>query len=142
MTLRRLKIIKCQLRHWQQNGWQKVNDARTVYSVRSRDGSRAAGSRASCEQSINHFVLRKNKAKLKGSCHVYRYRGKHLICKAPLIYVCMCLATMIRNNKPVKVHIVCRPISLYEIFFRVKNKPSYLHKGGKLKALQSEQCSP
>ena len=54
------------------------------------------------------FILRKNKAMLKGSCRVYRrYRGKHLICKVPLIYVCMHLASMIRNNGPVKVHIVC-----------------------------------
>lgn len=53
--------------HWQQNGWQKVNDARTVRSVKSRDGSRAAGSHASCEQSINHFILGKNKMRCKGS---------------------------------------------------------------------------
>lgn len=142
MTLRRRKIIKCQARHWQQNGWQKVNEARTVWSVRSRDGSRAAGRHTSCEQSINHFALKKNKAQRKGRCHVYRYRGKHLICKVSLIYVCMRLAAMIRNNRPVKVHIVLQPISLYEIFLRVKNKLPYLHKGGSLKAFHREQCSP
>lgn len=78
--------------HWQQNVWQKVNDARTVWSVKSRDGSRAAGSHASCEQSINHFILRKNKMRCKGSSlctgRVGKKNQKHLIWKCFDSWLC------------------------------------------------------
>lgn len=110
MTLLHLKIIKCQLMHWQQNGWQKVNDARTVWSAKSGDGSRAAGSHASCEQSINHFILRKNKMKLKGSA-VCIGTEKNILFVSALIHVCMHLVTMNRNNRSVEAHIVLQPIS-------------------------------
>lgn len=107
MTLLRLKIIKCQLMHWQQNGWQKVNDARTVWSVKSGDGSRAAGSHASCEQSINHFILRKNKMRRKGSS-LCTGREKNILFVSVLIHVSVHPVTMKRNNRSVK-SIHCAP---------------------------------
>ena len=61
VTLPHRKIIKCHPGSWQPNGWQEVNDADTVWSVESGDGSRAAESHASGEQSINHFIQRKVK---------------------------------------------------------------------------------
>lgn len=52
---------------WQPNGWQKVNDANSAWSVQSRDGSRAAQSHTSCEQSINHFIQRKSEMRFDGN---------------------------------------------------------------------------
>lgn len=111
MTLLHLKIIKCQLMHWQQNGWQKVNDAGTVWSVKSGDGSRAAGSRASCEQSINHFMLRENKMRCKGSS-LCTGREKNFLFISVLIHVSVHLVTMKKNNRSVK-SIYCTPANCF-----------------------------
>lgn len=61
------KIIKCHSVSWQPNGWQKVNDANSAWSVESRDGSRAAQRQASCEQSINHSIQRKSEMRFDGN---------------------------------------------------------------------------